>query len=221
MMIWIVLGCVVLALALLLLVPVRAKASYSQEGVRLALALGPITVPVVPRPAKRPKKKKKQPKEPKETPQPEREKTKNLLGNLLNPGSWKKFRRYLPLICEVAGELRRKIIVRKLKMHLIWAGKDPASAAIGYGMINGVIGGIWTLIDGNFRVKDHKFVVDLDYDKKEPQVSAQAELSLTVGQCLSFALRYIKKLAAIKAEEGGTTQHSKEVNSHERTKASH
>ena len=52
-------------------------------------------------------------------------------------------------------------------------------------------------------------------------MSAQAELSLTVGQCLSFALRYIKKLAAIKAEEGGTTQHSKEVNSHERTKASH
>ena len=111
--------------------------------------------------------------------------------------------------------------MRKLKMHLIWAGKDPASAAIGYGMINGVIGGIWNLIDENFRVKDHKFVVDLDYDKKEPQVSAQAELSLTVGQCLSFALRYIKKLAAIKAEEGGTTQHSKEVNSHERTKASH
>ena len=143
MMIWIVLGCVVLALALLLLVPVRAKASYSQEGVRLALALGPITVPVVPRPAKRPKKKKKQPKEPKKTPQSEKEKTKNLLGNLLNPGSWKKFQRYLPLICEAAGELRRKIIVRKLKMHLIWAGKDPASAAIGYGMINGVIGGIW------------------------------------------------------------------------------
>lgn len=221
MMIWIVLGCVVLALALLLLVPVRAKASYSQEGVRLALALGPITVPVVPRPAKRPKKKKKQPKESKKPPQPEKEKNQNLLETFLNPGSWKKFRRYLPLICEEAGELRRKVIVRKLKIHLIWAGEDPASAAIGYGMINGVIGGIWNLIDGNFRVKDHKFVVDLDYDKKEPQVSAKAELSLTVGQCLSFALRYIKKLAAIKAEEGGTTQHSKEVNSHERTKASH
>lgn len=220
-MIWIVLGCVVLALALLLLVPVRAKASYSQEGVRLALALGPITVPVVPRPAKRPKKKKKQPKSQQTTSQPEKGEGQKLLETLLAPGSWKKFRRYLPLICEAAGELRRKIIVRKLKMHLIWAGKDPASAAIGYGMINGVIGGIWTLIDGNFRVKDHKFVVDLDYDKKEPQVSAQAELSLTVGQCLSFALRYIKKLAAIKAEEGGTTQHSKEVNSHERTKASH
>lgn len=220
-MIWIVLGCVVLALALLPLVPVRAKASYSQEGVRLALALGPITVPVVPRPAKRPKKKKKQPKEPKKTPQPEKEKDQNLLETLLNPGSWKKFQRYLPLICEAAGELRRKIVVRKLKMNLIWAGKDPASAAIGYGMINGVIGGIWNLIDGNFRVKDHKFVVDLDYDKKEPQVSAQAEFSLTVGQCLSFALRYIKKLAAIKAEEGGSTQHSKEVKSHERTKASH
>lgn len=221
MMIWIVLGCVVLALALLLLVPVRAKASYSQEGVRLALALGPITIPVVPRPAQRPKKKKKQPKAQKKTPQPEKEKNQNLLKTLLAPGSWKKFRRYLPLICEAAGELRRKIIVRKLKMHLIWAGKDPASAAIGYGMINGVIGGIWNLIDGSFRVKDHKFVVDLDYDKQEPQVSAQAELSLTVGQCLSFALRYTKKLAAIKAEERRTTQHSKEVNSHERTKASH
>ena len=220
MMIWIILGCVVLVLALLLLVPVRAKASYSQEGVRLALALGPITVPVVPRPAKRPKKK-KQPTAQQTAPQPEKGEGQKLLEALLDPGSWKKFRRYLPLICEAAGELRRKIIVRKLKMHLIWAGEDPASAAIGYGMIHGVIGGIWNLIDGSFRVKDHKFVVDLDYDKKEPQVSAQAVLSLTVGQCLSFALRYTKKLAAMKAEEGGTTQHSKEVNSHERTKASH
>lgn len=221
MMIWIILGCVVLVLALLLLVPVRAKASYSQEGVRLALALGPITIPVVPRPAKRPKKKKKQPTAQQTTPQPEKGEGQKLLEALLDPGSWKKFRRYLPLICEAAGELRRKIIVRKLKMHLIWAGEDPASAAIGYGMIHGVIGGIWNLIDGSFRVKDHKFVVDLDYDKKEPQVSAQAVLSMTVGQCLSFALRYTKKLAAMKAEEGGTTQHSKEVNSHERTKASH
>lgn len=221
-MIWIVLGCVVLVLALLLLVPVRAKASYSKEGARLALALGPITVPVVPRPAKRrKKKKKKQPQEREKVPQPEKGEGQKLLETILSPGSWKKFRRYLPLICEAAGELRRKMIVRRLKIHLVWAGEDPASAAIGYGMINGVIGGIWNLIDGSFRVKDHKFVVDLDYDKKEPQVAAQAVVSLTVGQCLSFALRYMKKLAAIQAEERGNTQHSKEVNSHERTKASH
>lgn len=221
-MIWIVLGCVVLVLALLLLVPVRAKASYSKEGARLSLGVGPITVPVVPRPAKRSKKKDKgQTQTHEKVSQPEKGEGQKLLEAVLSPGSWKKFRRYLPLVCEAAGELRRKMIVRKLKMHLIWAGEDPASAAIGYGMINGVIGGIWNLIDGNFRVKDHKFVVDLDYDKKEPQVAMETVVSLTVGQCLSFSIRYMKKLAAMRAQEGGDTRHSKEVNSHERTKASH
>ena len=133
----------------------------------------------------------------------------------LSLGSWNTFRGYLPLICEAAGELRRKVVIRRLNIHLVWAGENPASAAIGYGMIHGVIGGLWNLIDHSFRVKDHKFVVDLDYEKKEPQVQLQTVLSLTLGQIISFGIRYGMKFIAMQRKERKKTDNSQEVNSHE------
>ena len=213
---WMVLGCVVLVLVLLLLVSLCAKAQYAKEGFRLNLAFGPVTIPVYPRPKKKPKKSKQkltQPSTHKEKKSPQKPE--------LSLGSFHTFRRYLPLICEAAGELRRKMVVRHLNIHLVWAGENPASAAIGYGMIHGVIGGIWNLVDGSFRVKDHKFVVDLDYDKKEPQVQLQAVLSLTLGQIVGFGIRYGMKFIAMQREDRKKTENSKEVNHHERTESSH
>lgn len=207
---WMVLGCVVLVLVLLTLIPLGARGQYGQEGFRLDVVVGPVTIPVYPK-AKKKKKKVKAPqetkKQPKKEPAPQKSK--------LSLGSWHTFRRYLPLICEAAGALRRKMVVRKLNIHLVWADKDPASAAIGYGMINGVIGGLWNLIDHSFRVKDHKFVVDLDYEKKEPQVQLQAVLTLTVGQLISFGIRYGMKFIAMQREDRKKTENSKEVISHE------
>jgi len=212
MTIWIVLGCVALVLVLLLLTPLRAKADYTQNGFALAVALGPITVPLYPRPKKKSKKGKPPPKKAAAS---EQETQKKDAKPSLSLGSWKQFRQYLPLICEAAGELRRKVVVRRLSIHLVWAGESPAAAAIGYGMVHGVIGGLWNLIDGSFRVKDHKFVVDLDYDKHEPQVAMKAVLSLRVGQVISFALRYAIKFVAMQRKEREKTDNSKEVNHHE------
>lgn len=207
---WMVLGCVVLVLVLLTLIPLGARGQYGQEGFRMDLVVGPVTIGVYPK-AKKKRKKSKARKEKKGEPQKKPVPPKSKL----SLGSWHTFRRYLPLICEAAGELRRKMVVRKLNIHLVWADKDPASAAIGYGMINGVIGGLWNLIDHSFRVKDHKFVVDLDYEKKEPQVQLQAVLTLTVGQLISFGIRYGMKFIATQREDRKKTENSKEVISHE------
>lgn len=210
MMGWMVLGCGVLLLTLLLLVPVGAQGEYHGDGFAFRLAIGPVTIPLYPKSKKKrksvkPRKAKKEGSQQEPAPQKPQ----------FSLGSWKTFRHYVPLICEAAGELRRKIVVRKLNIHLVWAGKDPASAAIGYGMIHGVVGGLWNLIDHSFRVKDHKFVVDLDYEKKEPQVQLQAMLSLTIGQIISFGIRYGMKFIAIHRKERKNMENSKEVNSHE------
>lgn len=210
MTIWIVLGCVALALVLLWWLPLCAKVEYTQKGVGMAVALGPITIPVYPRPKKKGKKPKEKPDQ-----SPDTQGKKADKKPLLSLGSWKKFRQYLPLICEAAGELRQKMVVRRLNIHLVWAGENPAEAAIGYGMIHGVIGGLWNLIDGNFRVRDHKFVVDLDYEKHQPQVAAKAVLSLRVGQAIQFGIRYAMKLAAMQRDQREQTDNSKEVNRHE------
>ena len=211
MTIWIVLGCVALVLVLVALAPVCAKADYTPKGLVLTLSLGLLSIPVYPRPEK--KRKKKGKKQPKQDQSPKEEKNAPKPARTL--GNWKQFRQYLPLICQAAGELRRKMVVRHLNIHLVWAGENPAAAAIGYGAIHGVIGGIWNLVDGSFRVKDHKFVVDLDYDKKEPQIAAKAVVSLRVGQAVSFGIRYSMKLATMQRNKRENTRHSKEVIHHE------
>ena len=211
MTIWIVLGCVALVLVLVALAPVCAKADYTPKGLVLTLSLGFLSISVYPRPEK--KRKKKGKKQPKKAQPPKEEKNAPKPARTL--GNWKQFRQYLPLICQAAGELRRKMVVRHLNIHLVWAGENPAAAAIGYGAIHGVIGGIWNLVDGSFREKDHKFVVDLDYDKKEPQIAAKAVVSLRVGQAVSFGIRYSMKLAAMQRNKRENTRHSKEVIHHE------
>lgn len=209
---WIVLGCVALVLALLLWIPLTGRAEYTQDGFGAAVSVGPVTIPLYPRAKKRPKRGKK-PRRRAAAPKPDTQADDTK--PVLSLGSWKQFQKYLPLVCEAAGELRRKIVVRKLNIHLVWAGKDPASAAIGYGMIHGVIGGLWNLVEHSFRVKDHKFVVDLDYEKREPQVQLQALLTLRVGQIIHFGIRYGMKFLAIHRRDRKNMENSKEVNSHE------
>lgn len=214
MTIWIVLGCVALVLVLLWMTPLGAKVGYDQKGLVLAVSVGPVAIPVYPRPKKKDKKpKKKDRKKKTQAPADLQEKPAKKFPLSLN--SWQEFRQYLPLICEAAGELRRKMVVQQLNVQLVWAGENPAAAAIGYGVIHGVIGGLWNLIDGSFRVRNHKFVIDLDYESKEPQVSAKAVLSLRVGQAVSFGIRYGMKLAAQQRKQRNETHNSKEVNHHE------
>ena len=49
---------------------------------------------------------------------------------------------------------------------------------------------IWPVIDHNFRVKRHSFRIDLDYEQDEPSITVDAAVTMTVGQLLSFGLRY-------------------------------
>ena len=213
MTVWIVLGCVTLAVVLLWRMPVGAKVAYDHTGVALAVSVGPVTVPVYPRPKRRGKKLEKKKKKQRQSQQSTLEQTEKTSPRSL--GSWKKFRDYLPLVCQAAGELRRKILVRQLEIHLIWAGEDPASAAIGYGVAHGVMGGLWNLVEASFQVGSHNIKVELDYERKKPQVSAKAALCLRLGQAVGFAIRYGMKIAGIQREKRRETQTSKEVNDHE------
>ena len=105
-------------------------------------------------------------------------------------GSFALFKKLLPVALEAVGALKRKIRIDKLILHLTWAAKDPASAAMGYGAANASMGMLYPVLDQNFKIKKCDVQIDLSFERSEPEIYGNAALSLTVGQLLHLVFHY-------------------------------
>lgn len=188
---WIILIVILAVLFLLSQIRLGGRAKYDPEGFSAVLIAGPARIQLFPpkpkdesKPAKtkQVKKKKEKPAAAKGHEEQDRQGT---VGRVMQ---------LLPTVAEAAGALKRRIRIDHLVLTAIWGAEDAASAAIGYGRANALLGMIWPLIDNNFKVKDCDFHVDVDYGRTTPQFTADAAISMTVGQLLSFATHYGIKL---------------------------
>ena len=183
-----ILGAIALILLLIGQIRIGGEAEYSETGVLVCIRIGPLRFTAYPA------KKKTQSEPPKEkTAAPDGEKSlKEKVGGTLS-----LLRELLPLAAEAAGELKRKIRIDLLVLHLTWASKDdPAAAAMGYGAANAAIGMIYPIFDQNFKIKESDVGVALDYEAEQPLVYVKAILTLTISQGVSFVIRYgIKALS--------------------------
>ena len=175
---------VLLVLVLLSLVRVWVWAEYSQSGFLVRLRLGVISVQVFPMKKKAGTKKKQKP-----AADP-REKQKR-------GGSFELIKESLPLVAEAARELKRKISIDELQIDLLWSLPDPASCAMGFGGVNAAVGMIWPLIEQNFHVRKHRIRTAGDFDEGKPTVYLLAQMTMRIGQLLSFALRIAFKFFKI------------------------
>ena len=194
---WIVVGSIVLALLLISLIRVGGVAEYSQSGLLAKLRLGAIQIQLYP--AREKKEKEKRKKESREAPEEEQ-------APPAKPGGGVgQLKRYLPLIADAAGRLKRKIRIDKLNLDFIAAAGDPAAAAMEYGYANAAVGMIWPLFEQNFKVKERRIRTAVDFSAPKPTVYVYAALSLTIGQALSLGLgltvRFIKIASQMKAEQ--------------------
>ncbi len=195
---WLIFGGILLVLWLISLFRLGGAAAYGKEGLLVKVLAGPFRFSVYPPKEKKTKKKgKAQPKEEKKEEEKE--------------GTLDTFRRYLPLISEAAGRLRRKIRIDKIELELIWGDRDPASAAAGYGYVNVVLGMLWPLIENNFHVKNRSIHTAVDFDAKEPSLSVKAALSLTIGQGIVLAVILGMKFLAVHRQNKNRKQMRKEA----------
>ena len=183
---------VLLALFLLLfligLIRLGGGAEYSAEGVKAHIRVGPLRFQVFPRKEKgdkaerkKPKKKPKKKKPPKE----EKEEPKSKVG-----GAIELAKAFLPLVCEAAGELKRRIRIDKLRLDYTVGGRDAAQIAQSYGGSNAVIGIILPLIQQNFDLKEYRVRTAMDFNAKSPTIYMYAAFSARLGQLVSFGLRF-------------------------------
>ena len=192
---WIVV-ILLLALLLLSLVRVGGAVDYSARGLTVRVLAGPLRITVFPlRKKKRPPEGERKPSQPR----PEAEEPPR-------GGSLALLREFLPLVTEAAGSLRRKIRVDRLDMDLTVGAPDPALAAIAFGGANAALGMLVPLLENAFRIKERNIRTAVDFNAGAPAVAVRAALTLTIGQGVSFAVRFglraLKILLAHRKKEG-------------------
>lgn len=175
-----ILAGVLLCLFLLSLVRLGGGVKYSQDGLFVRLRFGKISFLVYPRKKrqKREKPRKSQEENPSQEPKEER------------GGSLELVRQYLPLVCQAAGELKRKIRVDTLWLDLVVAADNAAAAAMAYGYANMAVGMLWPLIQQNFEVRDPRIKTRVEFNNATPTVYINAALSMRLGQLVGFTLRF-------------------------------
>lgn len=184
---------------LLLLLPVGLRARYDEDGLFAALKLGPVLVRLFPPKKEKGPKKEKKPKKDKPKQAEDHPKKKG--------GSLALVKACLPLIRPTLEKVRRRLTIKHLTLHVIWAAPDPADAAMGYGAANAALGVLWPLFSQNFKVRDYALGVDVDFDAAAPTVYAKADVTMTVFGLLTLALplllRFVKIYRAVNAAPKG------------------
>lgn len=195
---WMTLLVILAALVLIGCIPVGVDTRYNADGVFLAAKLGPFRLQLLPqKPKKKPKKRKQQQKQPEKAPassEPQEKKS-----NPLHSGGVDGMLQLLDLAFDTLGDLRRKLRVNELTLHVLIGGaEDPAKAAMGYGRAWAAIGAITPSLERLFVIKKRDILPALDYTINNTQVDAHLVTTITIGRSLALAvhagIRFLKLL---------------------------
>lgn len=203
---WIILIAILAVLILISLIRLGGRAKYSPDGFFAYVLVGSVKIQLFPM---KPKDKPKKAKAPKDKQTKEKKKAVSAEGE--KPGTVGRLLKLLPTVAEAAGALKRRIRIDHLVLTVIWGAEDAASAALGYGKANALLGMIWPLLDNNFKVKKCDWQIDVDYGKAAPEFTADAAITISIGQLISFAVHYGVKLLMNWSRSGKRSARQQEV----------
>lgn len=209
---WIILGSVLVLLVLLCQVRLGVEGSYTPEGGRFALRLGPLRFQLWPRkkPTKKPKQKTQKVKKAKPAKAKKPQKP-GLFDNLTAGDIFVLVRDLAQLGIKAASRLRKKLRVDVLELEIIAAASDPDRAVSRYGRVNALVGTLWQPLNQAVHIRDGRIRVNVDFDRPHMALYGQAAITLTIGQSLALGLglgfellRYLMQWKQTK-QKGGLT----------------
>ena len=164
---WIVLALLGL-LILLNLLRVGVSAGYEAQALSVSARVGPLTIPVLPRPPesepKKPKKEKPQ-KEPKEETQaPPKEKKLPDLDTVFALAK---------LALKAVGSFRRKLTVELFRLVFIAGADDPYHTAMQYAYVNAALGSLRPLAERALHIQERDVQVGADFTADKPRIEAR------------------------------------------------
>lgn len=205
---WIVLALLAL-LTLLNLLRVGVSAGYEAQAFSVSARVGPLTIPVWPRPpAEEPKKPKKEkpPKEPK-APQ-EQTKEKEL--------DFDTVLALAKLALKAAGSFRRKLTVELFRLVFVAGSSDPYDTAMQSAYVQAALGSLRPLAQRALHIQERDVQVGADFTADKLRIEARLTLTIRIGQIVAigvvFGVGYLKlMLQKKKAAKAQTQQNAAET----------
>lgn len=200
-------------LVLLAILPLGASVLYDAEGARVRVVAGPLKIQVFPM-KKKPKKDKPKKEKTKKTkaqkPEAEdnKEAPKKPAPKPQTGGFWTDFLPLVRVALDLLNDLRCKLRVDHLKLHMTMAADDPCDLAINYGRMNASLAGLIAQLERFLVIKKRDVHIDCDFTASQTVILARLDLTITLGRILSVAVRYgIRALTTFlkikKQREGG------------------
>ena len=188
---WMTLAAILGVLVLIGCIPVGVDARYDGGGVFLAVRIWFFQIRILPPRQKKPARNAEQKKRARKTEktQPEHSAADEKQSNMLLSGGVDGIMQLLELLTAALGDLRRKLRVNELTLHVRFGGSDdPAKAAMNYGRAWAVIGMITPALERLFVIKKRDIQPALDYTISSMQVEARLVTTITIGRGLALAL---------------------------------
>lgn len=200
---WIVLALLGL-LILLNLLRVGVSAGYEAQALSVSARIGPLTIPVLPKPPESKPKKPKKEKPPKAAEKEPEEQTKEK--KWPDPETIFVLAR---LALKAAGAFRRKLQVELFRLVFIAGADDPYNTAMQYAYVNAALGSLRPLAERALHIKKRDVQVSTDFTADKPQIEARLTLTIRIGQIVAigivFGVGYLKfmlhKKKAAKAQQ--------------------
>ena len=195
-----------LILFLLAILPLGASVLYDEDGPRVRIVAGPVKIQVFP--MKKKAKKDKPKKEAKKKPAKAEKPAKKPAPKPKSGGSWTDFLPLVRIALDLLNDLRRKLRVNELKLHLTMAGDDPCDLAVNYGRMNASLAALLSQLERFLVIQKRDVHIDCDFAASETVILARLDLTITLGRILSIAAVYgvrgLKTFLNIKKQrEGG------------------
>lgn len=192
-------------IALLAVFPLGICLKYQQPGLRAWVLIGPVRIRVYPAKQEQDEQKEKIRKDsskPKGAASETEAQTQTDSG-----GSWTDFIPLLGTAWDFLGDLRRKIRVRYLKLHVILAEEDPCDLAINYGRMNAALAGILAQLHRLFSIRRQDVRLQCDFDAEQTVVDAELSVTITLGRAVCLLARYgvrgLKTYYSMKKQQEG------------------
>lgn len=168
--------------ALLAMLPLGVTVRYQQDGCRVWLRIGPVRIPVYPA--------KKGPEKKEEEPQREQKAAPARRGDHPSGGSWKDFLPLVQVLLDLLKDLKRKIRVNDLQLHVTMAGEDPCDLAVNYGRMNAAVAAILAQLAHWLDIRKQSVWLRCDFDAEQTVADARLDATISTARLLALAVRY-------------------------------
>ena len=197
-------------LFLLASIPLGVLVRYDSQGFLVRIIAGFIRFTLIPFP----KRKKKTQTKSSEKSKPKQEQAAASQTNVQEAsesgkkgGSVRDFIPIIKVMLEFLNQFRKKLRINRLVLKLILAGDDPCDLALNYGRAWQALANLMPMLDKAFVIGKRDCEVECDFTATETLITAQAELTVRLGQIVwlgaVYGVRLLKELLIFKKKRKG------------------